>query len=168
MSVIISTIVAVAKNGVIGRENATPWYLPAELAHFKEITMGHPIIMGRKTHESIGRALPGRTNIIISRNPKYKAAEGSIVADSLEKALDIAKSKDKEEVFVIGGQAIYDIALPKVKRIYLTRVNVKVKGDKFFKYDPKQWQQASSKKHKADEKNPYDYEFLVLERSRGT
>ena len=164
---VISTIVAVAENGVIGAENSLPWHLPAELAHFKELTMGHPIIMGRKTHQSIGRTLPGRTNIVVSRNPEYTVAEGAILVDSLDKALAKAKAVDKEEIFVIGGEAIYTEALPKLDRIYLTKVKATVDGDKYFKYDSKDWRQLSSQKHSADEKNRYDYEFVVLERRPG-
>jgi dihydrofolate reductase len=162
---IISTIVAVAENGVIGKANSTPWYLPAELAYFKQKTTGHPIIMGRKTHESIGRALPDRTNIIITSNPNY-SAEGCVVVNSLPAALEEAKkAPGAEEIFVIGGESIYQEALPFIDRIYLTRVGVQVDGDRFFKFDAKAWRQTSSQKHKADERNKYDYEFAVLERS---
>lgn len=160
----ISTIVAVAKNGVIGKDNATPWYLPAELARFKQFTMGHPIIMGRKTHQSIGRALPGRTNIVITRNKDFKA-EGCEVVGSLEKATEKAKKAEgAEEIFIIGGEQIYKQAMPLLDRIYLTKVDVEVDGDKFFHFDPKEWKQVSSQKHSADEKNKYDFEFTVLER----
>ena len=162
----ISIIVAVAKNGVIGKGGETPWYLPADLAHFKQKTMGHSVVMGRKTHESIGRALPGRYNIVITRNLNYKAAESCIVADSLENAIKIAKAKDKDEIFVIGGESIYRQALPLADRIYLTRVKAKIHGDKFFKYDPSKWKEVSGEPHKADDKNRYDFEFVTLERQR--
>ena len=161
---IISIIVAVSKNGVIGKEGDTPWYLPAEMAYFKEKTMGHPIIMGRKTHESIGRALPGRYNIVITRNKNFKA-EGCDVVNSQEEALEKAKSAEGgEEVFVIGGESIYKEALPLSDKIYLTKVSAEVEGDKFFKFDPTNWKQTFSEKHKADGSNKYDYEFTVLER----
>lgn len=172
----ISTIVAVAKNGVIGKEGGMPWHLPAELARFKEVTMGHPIIMGRKTHESIGRALPGRTNIVITRNKDFKA-EGCEVARSLDEAIEKAnqteggsaaqtskKFRRPKEIFIIGGEQIYKQAMPLLDRIYLTRVDAEVDGDKFFNYDPSEWKQISSEKHPADEKNQYDFEFTVLER----
>lgn len=161
----ISAIVAVAKNGVIGKEGGLPWYLPAELARFKEVTMGHPIIMGRKTHESIGRALPGRTNIVITRDNSYKAAEGCIVVGSLDEAIEQAKkSEGSEEIFIIGGASIYEQAMSLLERIYLTKVDADIKGDKFFKYDSTQWKQASSEKHFADDKNQYDFEFTALVR----
>lgn len=159
---ILSAIVAVSENGVIGKENGLPWYLPAELAYFKKATMGHPIIMGRKTHESIGRALPGRLNIVITRNKSYRAADGPVVVGSLEEAIKAAGNV--EEAFVIGGASIYQQAMPRLDRLYLTRVNTEIEGDKYFRYDPKQWKQVFSEKHKADERNQYDYEFTVLER----
>ncbi len=161
----ISAIVAMAKNGVIGKKGKLPWYLPAELAHFKELTMGHPIIMGRRTHESIGRALPGRSNIIITHDKNYQAAEGCQVVDSLNGAIKTAKTKPgDEEVFIIGGEQVYKEALPKLDRVYLTKVDAGIKGDKYFEYDPKEWRRISSEKHSADDKNQYDYEFVVLER----
>jgi dihydrofolate reductase len=162
----ISAIVAVAKNGVIGKEGGLPWYLPAELARFKEVTMGHPIIMGRKTHESIGRALPGRTNIVITRDKDYKATEGCMVVNSLDEAIEQAKKAGgANEIFIIGGASIYEQAMPLLDRIYLTKVDAEIDGDKFFKYDPKKWNQISSEKHSADDKNKYGFEFTVLERT---
>lgn len=163
----ISAIVAVAENNVIGREGGMPWYLPAELAHFKEVTMGHPIIMGRKTHESIGRTLPGRYNIVITHDKNYKAAEGNEVVGSLDDALQEAKrAEGGNEIFIIGGEQIYKQAMPLLQRIYLTKVHAKVDGDKFFEYDKNQWYQVSSEKHSADDKNQYDYNFMVLERNK--
>ena len=157
----ISIIVAAADKGVIGKRGGLPWYLPAEMAYFKRNTMRHPIIMGRKTHESIGRALPGRNNIVISRNANY-VAEGCIVVNSLDEAL--AAAGDADEVFIIGGESIYQQALPIADRIYLTKVRAAITGDKFFRYDPKDWQQVFSEKHTADAKNKYAYEFTVLTR----
>lgn len=159
----ISIIVATARGGVIGREGGLPWHLPAELARFKQITMGHPIIMGRKTHESISRALPGRLNIVISRNPSYKAAEGCMVVDSFSESLKAAGPASK--VFVIGGETIFKSALPKADKIYLTKVDADIKGDRYFRFDPAGWQQVFSEKHPSDEKNPYPFEFTVWERS---
>jgi dihydrofolate reductase len=158
----LSAIVAVSENGVIGKENGLPWYLPAELANFKKITMGQPIIMGRKTHESIGRALPGRLNIVITRNEAYEAAEGCKVVNSLDEAIKAAEGAD--EAFVIGGATIYEQAMPRLDRLYLTRVKAVIDGDKYFQFDPSQWKQVSKKQYKADEKNKYDYEFMILER----
>lgn len=159
---IISLIVAVAHGGVIGKDGGLPWHLPGELVYFKQKTMGHPIIMGRKTHESIGRALPGRTNIVITRNPGYKAAEGCIVVGSLDDAL--ARCGNADEVFIIGGESIYAAALPKANKIYLTKVGAQVDGDKFFKFDASQWRQTFSEKHGTDAKNKYPYEFTILEK----
>jgi dihydrofolate reductase len=165
---IISTIVATAKNGVIGKQGGLPWYLPAELTHFKAVTMGHPIIMGRKTHESIGRALPGRTNIVVTRDESYKAAD-VLVTNSLEGAVEQAKkSPGSEEIFIIGGETIYRQSMPLLDRIYLTQVDADIKGDKFFKFDTSKWHQVSRQPHPADAKNQYAYSFLVLERQKQT
>lgn len=163
---IISAIVATDNKGAIGKNGQIPWHLPAEQAIFKRTTMGHPIIMGRRTHESIGRALPGRTNIVITRNRNFRA-EGCVVAGSLNEAMQIAqKAEGNDEIFIIGGAEIYNQALPLINRLYLTRVHAAVDGDAFFKYDPTQWQQTSNEKHSADENNQYDYEFVVLERKK--
>ena len=158
----ISIIVATANNGVIGKSGALPWYLPADLLHFKETTMGRPIIMGRTTHESIKKALPGRTNIVISRNKSYKA-EGCEVVSSLTEAIENAGDG---EVFIIGGASVYEQALSLADRIYLTNVHADIDGDKFFKYDSSDWRQVSAKVHLTDDKNQYDYDFLVLERKK--
>lgn len=166
MKQVLAAIVAVAKNGVIGKEGCLPWYLPAEMARFKEVTTGHPIIMGRKTHESIDRALPGRTNIVITRNKDFEA-EGCKIVGSLDEAIERAKkSEGSDEIFVIGGEQIYKQAMPILNRIYLTKVDAEVDGDKFFYYDPKEWKKVASKKHPADEKNKYDFEFTVLKRKK--
>lgn len=160
---IVSAIVATDNKGAIGKKGQIPWRLPAEQAIFKQTTMGHPIIMGRKTHESIGRALPGRTNIVITRQKGYQA-DGCVVVGSLEQAINKAKKAvGDNEIFIIGGAEIYKQALPLIKRLYLTRVNVIADGDTFFKFNPDKWRQVSDEKHYADEKNPYDYDFLVLE-----
>lgn len=129
----ISIIVAAAgKKRVIGKKGTLPWYIPQELKRFKEITMGHPIIMGRKTHESIGRVLPGRTNIVITHEPNYQA-EGCVVVHSLDEAVEVAQSKEgSEEVFVIGGGEIYKQALPMANKLYLTYVDKEIEGDVFF------------------------------------
>lgn len=161
---IISAIVAVSENGVIGTTNSLPWHLPAEIAYFKEKTMGHPIIMGRKTHESIGRALPGRYNVVISSNKEYAPAEGCVVVTSFEKALKLSEVRRAEEIFVIGGESIYKQAMPLLDRLYLTKVKATIEGDKYFKYDPKQWEQTFTDKHPADDKNQYAYEFTVSDR----
>ncbi len=159
----ISIIVATAQGGVIGKENGIPWYMPADLAYFRKLTSGHPIIMGRKTHESIGRILPDRLNIIISRDTDYKA-EGAQVVHSLEQAINIAKSTNDEEIFVIGGDSIYKMALPFVNRIYITDVDAAIEGDRFFKFNRDDWIEVSKESHQPDEKNKFPYEFVVLDR----
>lgn len=160
----INIIVATANNGVIGKDGTLPWRLPADLAHFKDVTMGHPIIMGRNTYESIGRPLPGRTNIVITRNPDF-AAEGCVIAGSLDEAFKKAEiSEGSDEIFIIGGELVYIAALPLAQRIFLTKINADIAGDKFFKFDRTEWQQKSAEHHKADELNPYNYEFAVLEK----
>lgn len=123
---------------------------------FKQITMGHPIIMGRKTHESIGRALPGRQNIVITRDKSYQAP-GCDVVNSLDEALELTKAAN--EAFIIGGAAIYELALPKVDKIYLTQIKANIDGDKHFKFKQDDWKKISSVGHPADDKNQYSYEF---------
>ncbi len=156
---IISLIVATTQNGVIGNKGEIPWYLPADLVHFKKTTMGHPILMGRKTHESIGRALPGRTNIVITRQKDY-SADGCVIAGSLEQAIEAAKdAKGSEEIFIIGGAEIYKLAMPLINRLYLTKVHTTIEGDKFFEYDPNEWKEISREEHPADEENKYAFEL---------
>ncbi|MEX1995286.1 MAG: dihydrofolate reductase [Candidatus Saccharimonadales bacterium] len=159
----ISAIITIGNNGVIGKEKGIQVYLPADLAHFKKVTMGHPIIMGRKTHEKIGQTLPGRDNIVLTRNKGYKAAPGCIVVHSLEAALKAAG--DAQEVFVIGGESVYQQASPMFDRLYLTNVKAEIEGNKYFRYEPSQWKQIATEKHEADDRNQYAYEFVVLERT---
>jgi len=156
----ISIVVAVAKNGVIGKSGGMPWYLPADLKNFKEITTGHPVIMGRVTHESIGHALPDRINIVVSSDKNYKVADGCELATTLADAINLVKRIP--EIFIIGGEAIYKQALPIADKIYLTKVNAAIEGDKYFKFDPKQWNVIKKVSHKSDNKNPFDYEFQIL------
>lgn len=151
-----------ATNRVIGRNGELPWRLPADLQYFKNITMTCPIIMGRKTHESIGRALPGRLNIIVTRQPNYRA-EKCEIEGSLQGALRLIG--DGEEVMVIGGATLYADALGLAQRIYLTEVHAKPEGDTFFPtIDSKSWSEVSREFHFADEKNEFDYSFVVLDR----
>jgi len=158
----ISIVVAMAANGVIGQNNELPWHLPADLKHFKQTTMGKPILMGRKTWESIGRPLPGRTNIVITRDSTYSAA-GCIVVHSVDAALTAAGEQD--EVMVIGGAQLYRRLLPYAETIYLTRIHERFDGDTRFPEIPDaEWQQLERIDHEADEKNPYDYSFIRLER----
>lgn len=163
----LSIIVAANLKGVIGKENALIWRLPNDLKRFKKLTMGKPILMGRKTFESIGKPLPGRTSIVITRDTDY-AVEGVVVAHSLPEAIDIARETGAGEAFVIGGGQIYQQALALADRIYLTRVHEESAGDTFFNIDPHEnWQMVSSKFHKRDDKHRCDYEFIDLERKAG-
>jgi len=135
-----------------------------EQAIFKKTTIGHSIVMGRKTYESIGRALPGRTNIIITRQKGYRAA-GCVVVDSLQQAMQEAKlAAGSEEIFIIGGAQIYQQAMPMVDRIYLTKVHTVASGDTFFEFDESRWQEISKTKYQADADNIYDYDFITLVR----
>lgn len=156
-----AVIVAMGENGVIGLEGGMPWRIPADLKHFKAITMGKPIIMGRKTHESIGRALPGRTNIVITRQADYEA-EGAEVADSMDAALAIAG--DAEEAMIIGGAEIYRAALPIADRILITEVASAPQGDVYFpRFERDDWNETSREEFQAVGDVPA-YSFVTLER----
>ncbi len=160
----ISIIVAMAKNRVIGKDNDMPWHLPADLQHFRQMTSGKPIIMGRKTYESIGRPLPKRHNIIVSRNSDYEV-DGCDVVSSLDEAVKIAG--DVEELFIIGGGFLYNQTIDQADKLYLTFIDLDVDGDTLFpKYEHLSLRQTFSEHHQKDEKNPYDYEFteFVVER----
>ena len=160
----ISLIAAAARNNVIGKGNALPWDLPADLKHFRETTAGHTVIMGRKTFESIGRPLPKRRNVVITRPPDYNP-EGVEVVSSLETAITMIP--DGEEAFVIGGGEIFRQALPLADRVYLTRVEVDVTGDAYFPaLDPKEWRETARREGKVDAKNALPHTFLVFERVR--
>lgn len=156
----ISLIVAMGKNRVIGKDNQMPWHLPADLAYFKKVTTGHPIIMGRKTFQSIGRPLPNRENIILTRDKMFKHDNCTII-NCVEEALALAASKD---IFVIGGAEIYEQFLPFAKKIYITQIHENFSGDTFFPKLTKEWQLQSSQLHSKDEKNKYDYEFQLFEK----
>lgn len=159
----LSLIVAMARNRVIGADGKIPWHLPGELKLFKELTMGHHIIMGRKTYESIGRLLPGRTTVIVTRQRDYRVP-GAIVVHSLAEA--IAATGGDEEVFVIGGAEIFREALPLADRIYLTTVEADVPGDTFMpQFDRAAWREQSSRSFPADERNRYAYTLAVHERA---
>jgi len=160
----IALVVAVADNGVIGNNNALPWRLPDDLKRFKAVTMGKPIVMGRKTYDSIGRALPGRANIVISRTPGLQL-DGCSVCGSLAGALTLGA--EAPEVCVIGGAQIYAQALPSAKVIYLTRVHVALAGDVHFpELGEQQWREIFRAEHPADERHAYPFTFLTLERQR--
>ncbi|MEH8121230.1 type 3 dihydrofolate reductase [Aeromonas veronii] len=155
----ISMIAAMAHDRVIGKDNQMPWHLPADLAHFKRVTLGKPVLMGRKTFESIGRPLPGRRNLVISRNPDYQA-EGIEVVGSVESALALLAGSSVEELMVIGGGHLYAEMLPSADCLYLTRIDLAVEGDtRFPAFDDGQWQRVDCESHPADEKNPHPYSF---------
>jgi dihydrofolate reductase len=160
----VSIIVAVAANGVIGAGERLPWRLPADLARFKKLTMGHHLLMGRKTFESIGRALPGRRTVVISRH-RPQLPDQVLLARSLEEAVEIARQGGDDEAFVAGGGQIYRLALPVADRLYLTRVGEEFNGDtRFAEPSPDDWRQISREDHEPDDRNPYAYSFIVFER----
>ena len=165
----VSLIVAAAENRVIGKDNDLIWHLPKDMRFFKETTLGHHVIMGRKNFESIPhkyRPLPNRTNIIITRNSDYKA-EGCIVVNSVKLALEVAKENRDTQPFIIGGGQIYKLALENnlVDKIYLTKVHHTFDGDTFFPKLNNEWKEINKKVNKADEKHAYDYDFITLERN---
>ncbi|MBK7872598.1 MAG: dihydrofolate reductase [Saprospiraceae bacterium] len=162
---IVSAIVAVSKNNVIGRDNDIPWHLSGDMKFFKRTTIDHHVIMGRKTFRSMGRPLPKRTNIVITRDP-YFIASGCLIARSVEEALEIAYDNEENEAFIIGGGEIYTLSLSYWDKIYLTEVNVEIPdGEVFFpKLDLKEWRLLSSEKHTTDEQNDHDYTIKILER----
>lgn len=160
----ISLIVAASENNVIGVKGALPWHLPNDFARMKQLTMGHPIIMGRKTHESIGRVLPGRRNIVVTRQ-QGKEFPGCDVVGSLQQALGVAKQDKVEEVFIFGGGEMYREALPLADRVYMTRVHAKVEGDALFPELPTgEWTERSRERHEADEWHAHAYSFVEYER----
>jgi dihydrofolate reductase len=161
---IISAIAAIAKNNVIGYNNDIPWNMPKDMKFFMRTTTGHHIIMGRKNFESLGRPLPRRTNIVITRNPFY-ISTGCIIVHSLEEALSVAKENGEEEVFIIGGGIVYDQAMDYLDKIYLTEIDIEVEGDVFFpQVDETIWKETSAKVSPANEKNKADMIFKVFER----
>ncbi len=161
---LISLIVAMAKNGVIGRDNQLPWRLPADLAHFKSVTMGKPMVLGRKTWESLPGLLPGRRHIVVTRDPDFRA-EGCELVHSLEQALEAAG--EVSEVMIVGGGSIYKEMLPRADRLYLTLVDAEVEGEtRFPEIDYAAWHELSRETHAADERNAYACTFLELERIR--
>ncbi|NNF34398.1 MAG: dihydrofolate reductase [Saprospiraceae bacterium] len=161
---IISAIVAVANNRVIGKDNDIPWYLPADLKYFKKTTLNHHILMGRKCYASIGKPLPKRTNVIVSRDP-YFISSNCLVARSIEEGLEMAYDNGEKECFIIGGGTIYNQTQKLWDRLYLTEVDLDVEGDVFFpEINHSEWKIISEEPQEPDEKNPYHYTFKVLHR----
>ena len=158
----LSIIVAMDKNRVIGKGDTLPWHISSDLKNFKKITMGKPIVMGRKTHESIGRPLPGRENIILTRDKTYQA-EGCTVLNSMDEILE--HCKDIEEVMITGGSEIYKLTLGQASHLYLTEVHTEIEGDTYFpEFNRNEWKEISREDFNADEKNEFDYSFVLLER----
>jgi len=162
----ISMIAAMAKNRVIGKDNQMPWHLPADLKHFKSVTLGKPVVMGRKTYESIGKALPGRKNIVVTRNQAYTLSDAIVVHDC-DSALRIA-SIEADEVMIIGGGAIYEAFLQKAQQLFLTFINIDIEGDTQFPDYEKMasWKVLERETHQPDEKNAHEYEFVTFLRSK--
>ena len=158
---LLTAVVAVSENNVIGRAGGLPWHLPADLAHFKAVTMGHPMLMGRRTFDSIGKALPGRRNLVLTRRPLD--VPGVEAVASVEEA--IARVGDVPELAVIGGAQLWEATLPRVGRLYLTRVHADVAGDTFFPpIDPAQWREVERREQPADARNAYAMSFITLDR----
>jgi len=166
---IISTIVAMGNNREIGKDNDIPWYLPADLKYFKKRTLDRHIIMGRKCFESIGRPLPKRTNVIVTRNPYY-IISNALVTHSLPEALEIAHENGEEEVFIIGGGVIYDLSKDLWDKMYITEVDIDIPDATvhFPEMNYEEWNLTEEVAHKADEKNKYDYVFKTFERIKGS
>lgn len=168
----ISLIAAMDKNLVIGKKNALPWYLPADLRHFKKLTTGKPVIMGSATFASIGRALPDRINIVMTRDPAL-IANGCVIVHSVKEALAAARPNGRlvgqaqghDEIMVIGGATVFEQFLPRAQKIYLTMIDAEIDGDVYFpEWNPAEWRETSREQHAPDEKNKYTYAFLTLER----
>jgi dihydrofolate reductase len=160
----ISAILAMSENRVIGHENQLPWYLPADLKYFKTITTGHPILMGRKTYDSIGRPLPNRTNIVLTRNKAFKAP-GCIVVTSMQEAIQEAGLINSKDIFIIGGADVYKQCMSYISQIYLTTVHEQFEGDVFFpELNMSEWKEMKSLTHAPDSENVYAYTFSLLER----
>jgi len=161
----LSIIAAMARNRVIGRDNRLPWRLPADLQHFKRITMGKPMIMGRKTWESLPGLLPGRRHIVVTRDRDYQGV-GAEVVHSLDQAM--SQAGDVDEIMLVGGANLYAQAMGLASRLYLTEIDADVEGDAWFpEFDPAQWREVSREDHSGDEQNPHSYAFRVLDRRDG-
>ncbi len=163
-TMIISCIVAIAKNNVIGKNNQIPWYLPSDLKYFKKVTTGHHVIMGRKCYESIGKPLPNRTNIIITRDPFF-ISSNCLIARNIKEALEMVLENDETEAFIIGGGQIYEQTADFWDKLYLTEVDLEAEGDIFFpELDHDEWTLTSKECHQKDEKNEFDFCFKVYDR----
>lgn len=160
---ILSLVVAYARGGVIGKDNKLPWRLSADLRRFRTITLGKPVVMGRRTFESIGHPLDGRTNIVLTRDPAY-LPEGALVARSLDEGIRLAG--EAGEIVVIGGADVFAQALPRADRMYVTEIDAEIDGDRSFPdFDRAEWREVERSDHGPDERNAYRYRFVTLERT---
>jgi len=161
---VVALIAALADNRVIGRDNDLPWRMPADLRHFKELTTGHTVVMGRRTWESFPGALPYRRNVVVTRDPDY-VADGAVVVHSLDEALRFAAEAGDAELFIAGGSQIYGQALPIARRMYLTHIHAAIEGDTFFpEFDADAWRVTEKAHHAADERHAHAYTFATYER----
>jgi dihydrofolate reductase len=157
-------VVAATENDVIGRDNGMPWHLPDDLKYFKARTMGKPMLMGRKTFDSIGKPLPGRTSLVLTRDPAWRA-EGVVVVRSLDEAIAHAAKADAAELCVIGGAEVFRLAWPLAKRLFLTRIHANIPGDTFFqRIDPAEWREVERTEHPVDARHVYAMSFVTLDR----
>ena len=162
----ISIIVAQGENNVIGKDNDLPWHLPGDLRHFKKTTTGHHLIMGRKTFESLGRPLPNRVSIVLTRNKKYPVPDGHYVVHDLSAALDICRSKGLEQVYILGGAEVFEMALPYTDELVITEVDASPEGDTFFPaIENAEWVTVSREHFPKDEENEYGYSFVTYKRT---
>jgi len=167
LTMVISAIVAKSINDVIGRNKQLPWHLPADLKHFKALTLNHHVLMGRKTFESIGKPLPERVSIVLSSGADALAvqSENLVWVNTLETGITWAEKQGEKELFIIGGAEVYRLSMPLLHRLYVTEVHILTEGDAFFPtIDPTIWEEKSRKAHFKDEKNPFDYDFVVYEK----
>jgi len=163
---IISAIVAASKNWVIGKNNEIPWYIPNDLRYFRRMTLGHHIILGRKNYESIGKPLPKRTNLIVTRDTNFEAP-GCLVVHSVEEAIAIAKKNKEEELMICGGGQIYAQTMPLVEKLYFTEIEAVVDGDVYFpEIDESEWDLISTERNQADDRHEYGYNFMIYERKK--
>jgi dihydrofolate reductase len=161
---ILSAMVAATDNDVISKNGVIPWRMLADESYMRRKITGHPIIMGSGTYKFMKKAYSGSPNIVISNTMQPADAPDVIVVRSLDEALDLEEVKNDSEPFIFGGEGIYNAAMPKTQRIYLTRIHAHIDGDRFFKFNPDEWKEVSRDEHKKDAENPYDYDFIILER----
>ncbi len=163
----ISIVVAKGQNNVIGKENGLPWHLPSDLRHFKKTTSGHHVLMGRKTFESLGKPLPGRTHIVVTRDKAYQVPSGHYVVNTIEEGINIGKSKGLEKLFVLGGAEIYKVSLPYTDEMVITEVKASPEGDTYFpKVDMEKWEELSREPVHKDSENEYAHDFVVYLRKK--